>query len=51
MNENIQMNYNIFDCLVKGLDLEAFYSFIDKKTILMIMRQSWFFNILHGKTG
>lgn len=26
------MNYNIFDRLVKGLDLEAFYSFIDKKT-------------------
>lgn len=26
------MNYNIYDILVKGLDLEAFYSFIDKKT-------------------
>lgn len=26
------MNYNIYDILVKGLNLEAFYSFIDKKT-------------------
>lgn len=34
------MEQNIFDYLVEGLDLNAFYSFIDSKPILIKIRQN-----------
>lgn len=42
------MEQNIFDYLVEGLDLNAFYSFIDSKTDIEKIRQYLFFNTLHG---
>ena len=40
LNRDKEMEQNIFDYLVEGLDLNAFYSFIDSKTDIDILYQS-----------